>query len=173
MTPRKIAYTALFLALAILLPYTFHMFGIMGRIFLPMHIPVLLCGFLVGAFPAVIVGLAAPLLSHLMTSMPPAYAVPLMSLELPMYGLVTGLTYRYMKMNIYLSLIIAMIVGRIAFAAGLIVLGRFMELPYGPLEFFAGGVVLSGWPGIILQIIVIPPIVAALRKSMATAPQLQ
>ena len=69
---RFITHTALYLALAILLPIGFHAFGFAGRIFLPMHIPVLLAGFLVGPMAGIIVGILAPPLSHLMTSMPPS-----------------------------------------------------------------------------------------------------
>jgi len=55
---------------------------------------------------------------------------------------------------------------RIAFALGLFLLGAFIELPYGPLEFFAaGGAMVSGIPGIVIQIIIIPPLVAALKRA--------
>ena len=166
MDSRKIAHTALFLSLAIILPIGFHMFGIAGRIFLPMHIPVLICGFVIGPLPGLLVGLLAPFLSHLLTSMPPAYAVPLMTMELAIYGLVAGLVYRNLKFNIYLSLLLAMIVGRIVFGLGLFILGLFIALPYGPAEFFAaGGVIFTGLPGIILQFVVIPPAVYAIRRT--------
>jgi len=132
---------------------------------LPMHIPVLICGFIVGAGPAVIVGLLAPILSHLMTSMPPAYAVPLMTMELSLYGFTAALTYRRLKLNIYLSLLIAMIFGRLTFALGLFILGLFIALPYGPAQFFAaGGAVISGVPGIIVQFIIIPPLILSLKR---------
>ncbi len=166
MGPRRIAYSSLFLALAILLPIVFHQFGMAGRIFLPMHIPILICGFIAGPVAGVIIGLLAPFLSHLLTSMPPAYAVPLMTMELPLYGLTAGLAYNKLKLNIYVALIAAMIIGRLAFALGLLILGKFIELPYGPLEFFAaGGAVVTGIPGIIIQIIIIPPIIAALKRA--------
>jgi niacin transporter len=162
---RRVAHTALYLAIAIVLPIIFHQFGIAGRIFLPMHIPVLICGFVVGAWPGVIVGLMAPILSHLLTSMPPAYAVPLMSLELPLYGLTAGLTYKNWQLNIYLSLILSMIMGRLVFALGLLILGLFMALPYGPIQFFAaGGAVMTGIPGIIVQLIIIPPLVTSIKR---------
>lgn len=138
--------------------------------FLPMHLPVLVCGMAMGPAYGILVGLIAPVLSHLMTGMPPTYAVPLMALELPMYALVGGLAYKKLKLNIYVSLIAAMIVGRLAFAAGLAVLGLFMALPYGPVQFIAaGGALLTGWPGILIQLIVIPPIVAAIRRTTEPA----
>ncbi|SYZ74420.1 conserved membrane hypothetical protein [Candidatus Zixiibacteriota bacterium] len=164
--PRRVAHTALYLALAILIPVIFHQFGIAGRIFLPMHLPVLICGFIVGPLAGVMVGLLAPVLSHLLTAMPPLYAVPLMTMELAIYGLFAGLTYRKLHLNIYLALLISMIFGRLAFAAGLALLGLFVELPYGPVQFFAaGGAVVAGIPGIILQILIIPPIVAAVKRT--------
>ncbi|MCX6827809.1 MAG: ECF transporter S component [candidate division Zixibacteria bacterium] len=164
--PRKAAHSALYLALAILLPIIFHQFGIAGRIILPMHIPVLLCGFIVGPVAGMMIGLLAPTLSYFLTGMPPLYAVPLMTLELPLYGLIAGLAYCKMRLNIYLTLIIAMVFGRLAFALGLVVLGRFIDLPYGPLQFFAaGGAMVAGLPGIILQLLIIPPMVAAVNRT--------
>ena len=87
LSARLATHTALYLALAVLLPIGLHATGLGGRVFLPMHIPVLLAGFLMGPQTGVLVGLLAPALSYLLIGMPPAYAVPLMSLELPMYGL--------------------------------------------------------------------------------------
>jgi len=160
-----VTQTALFLALAVVLPVGFHAFGIAGRVFLPMHFPVLLAGFLVGPYSGLTVGLMSPLISHLITGMPPAYAVPLMSLELPLYGLVAGLAYQKLRLNVYVALVAAMIVGRIMFGLGLFILGMFMELPYTATIFFStAGPILAGLPGMIAQIVVIPIIVAAVRR---------
>jgi len=160
-----ITHVALYLALAVIIPIGFHAFGLGGRIFLPMHIPVLLAGFLAGPVCGVVVGLLAPGLSFLLTGMPPTYAVPLMSLELPIYGLIAGLAYNRLKLNIYISLIIAMIFGRLMFALGLLVLGMFIKLPYTAAAFLsAGGAVITGLPGIAVQIVLIPIIVASLKR---------
>jgi riboflavin transporter FmnP len=169
--PRKVAHSALYLAIAIVLPIGFHQFGLGGRIFSPMHIPVLICGFTVGPMPAVLVGLMAPVLSHLLTGMPPTYAVPLMTMELAMYGLSVGMVYKWMKikneiLRIYIALILAMIVGRLVFAFGLFALGLFIEMPYGPAQFFAiGGAVMTGLPGIAVQLVIIPPLVAVIKRT--------
>lgn len=167
-TPSKtkfIAHSALYLALAVLLPIGFHAFGVAGRLFLPMHLPVLLAGFLIGPYSGLVVGLLAPSLSHLLTGMPPTYAVPLMSLELPMYGLIAGLAYNRLRLNIYIALLAAMIVGRLMFGLGLLLLGLFIELPYTAAAFFSsGGALMSGIPGIVIQIVIIPIIVAAVRR---------
>jgi hypothetical protein len=161
----KISHTALYLAVAIILPFLFHQFGVAGRIFLPMHIPVLLCGLTVGALPGIIVGLLGPFISHMLIGMPPAYAVPLMCMELPVYGLVAALTFRKFGFNIYLSLLSAIIIGRIVFAFGLFILGLFISLPYGPAQLFAAGsAFLTGIPGVIIQIVIIPPTVLAIKR---------
>jgi riboflavin transporter FmnP len=163
-----LTFSALFLALALVLPIGFHAFGIAGRMFLPMHIPVLLAGFLVGPASGLLVGLFAPLLSHLMTGMPPSYAVPLMSLELLMYGLISGLFYRKWRMNLYLALILAMILGRLMFGLGLFVLGMFIKLPYSAAFFFSSaGPILTGLPGIVLQLFLIPILVTAVKRRSA------
>ena len=160
-----VTQTALFLALAVILPVGFHVFGIAGRIFLPMHFAPLLAGFLVGPYSGLAVGLMSPVIAHLTTGMPPAYAVPLMSLELPLYGLVAGLAYRRLRLNIYIALIAAMIVGRIMFGLGVFVLGMFVKLPYDAAAVFSlAGPLLVGLPGIGAQLLVIPIIVAAVRR---------
>jgi riboflavin transporter FmnP len=162
---RFITHTALFLALAVLLPIGFHSFGVLGRVFLPMHIPVLLAGFIVGPVSGFVVGILAPVVSYLMTGMPPTYAVPLMSVELPIYGMIAGIAYVRLRMNIYVSLLIAMIFGRVMFGLGLFVLGIFINLPYSAAAYFsAGGALWAGLPGIALQLVLIPIIVAGVKR---------
>ncbi len=160
---RQLVGTALFLALAVVLPIAFHQFGMAGRLFLPMHIPPLLAGFVFGPVSGILVGALAPSLSAVMTGMPPLYAVPLMSLELPLFGLAAGVCYQVYKLNLYVSLIIAMIMGRLGFALGLMFLGWFIDLPYGIREFFLVAVP-AGLPGMIIQLIIIPPLVLGIRR---------
>jgi hypothetical protein len=161
-----IAQSGLYLALALILPFGLHAFGVAGRIFLPMHIPVLLAGFLVGPTSGLVVGLLAPSLANLMTGMPPAYAVPLMSMELPIYGLIAGLAYARLKLNIYIALLAAMVLGRLMFGLGLVILGHFMDLPYTATIFFsATGPMLAGLPGVMIQLFLIPVVVAAVKRS--------
>jgi uncharacterized membrane protein len=162
---RFVSHTALYLALAVLLPVAFHALGAGGRVFLPMHVPVLLAGFLAGPLSGLLVGLLAPGLSNLLTGMPPTYAVPLMSTELPIYGLVAGIAYQRLKLNIYFALLIAMMFGRIMFGLSLLVLGIFIDLPYTAAKFFSvGGAIVAGLPGIIIQLLLIPIIVAAIKR---------
>ncbi|MGB7062586.1 MAG: ECF transporter S component [Candidatus Zixiibacteriota bacterium] len=161
LTNKEITLTALFITLGITLPIVFHQVALAGRIFSPMHIPVFLAGIFVGPVSGLIVGLVCPLLSFLLTGMPPPYAVPLMSLELPVYGVSIGLLIRIIKLPI-LSLLLAMILGRLAFALGLFIFGLFLSLPYGP-EAFIKVSVITGLPGIALQLILIPLLVEAVQ----------
>ncbi len=148
-----------------MLPIGFHAFGLAGRVMLPMHLPVLLAGFLTGPLSGFVVGILAPGLSYLFTSMPPAYAVPLMSLELPAYGLMAGLLYKRFHLNIILATISAMFVGRLIFALSLFLLGLFMEMPYDVATFVsASGPLMTGLPGIIVQLLLIPTIVATIHR---------
>lgn len=134
-----------------------------GRIFLPMHIPVLLAGFINGPVSGLVIGLLAPGLSFALTGMPPSYAVPLMTIELCLYGLTAGLFYYRLRLNLYIALIVALVLGRVGFAIGMVILGLFIELPYGVGTYFSVAVV-AGLPGIIIQIVFLPPIVAAVMR---------
>lgn len=159
----QLARTALFLALAVSLPIVFHQFHMGGRVFLPMHIPVILAGCVAGPVSGAVVGIISPGLSFVLTGMMPGYAVPLMSIELTLYGLIAGLAYHHLRLNIYLALLITLIVGRLGFALGLVMLGLFINLPYGVTTYFTV-VLVTGLPGIGLQVLLIPPIVAALAR---------
>ncbi len=99
----------------------------------------------------------------MLTSMPPGYAVPLMTIELCIYGLTAGLFYYRLRLNIYIAMIVTLVLGRIGFAIGLLILGLFLELPYGVKTYFSVAVV-GGLPGIVIQLIFVPPIVAAVMR---------
>ncbi len=159
------------IALAVTLPIAFHQFSLAGRIWLPMHLPVLLAGFLGGPVSGLLVGLGAPLISHLITGMPPTYAVPLMTVELAIYGLVAGMAYARLGLNVVLSLVLAMIAGRLLFGVSLALLNLIWKMPYGAVEFFARlGFADTSWPGLLVQLVTIPPLVAIYARSQRTSP---
>lgn len=161
LTSKEITLTALFITLGITLPLVFHQMALAGRIFSPMHIPVFLAGIFIGPVSGLIVGLICPVMSFLLTGMPPPYAVPLMSLELPVYGVAIGILIRLIKFPV-LSLLLAMVLGRLAFALGLFVFGLFLSLPYGPKEFIKISVI-TGFPGIVIQLILIPLLIETIK----------
>lgn len=161
------AKSALFLALAVLLPVAVHPLGdSMGRVLLPMHIPVLLAGFLIGPASGLLVGLLAPGLSHLIsgTGMPPVDRIAPMAIELAVYGFVAGMAYVRLRLNVYVSLIIAMILGRLMFGVGQLVRGLMAGLSFGDAEFLSWAAMAAGLPGIMLQLVLIPILVAGVRR---------
>ena len=100
----KLVLTSLFIACGLLLPLAFHTFGMGGRTFLPMHIPVFMGGLLLGWLPGFIIGALTPLLSCLLTGMPPLIpSLPMMIVELALFGLVAGYLYYDKRQNIYLG----------------------------------------------------------------------
>lgn len=155
------------LAVGILLPYiTAHGLGLPGTVLLPMHIPVLLCGFLCGPARGAMLGLLLPVLSSVLTGMPSLYPMaPIMAVELMTYGLVTGLLYHKTKLGmrhvgIYLSLLIAMVCGRVMYGLTFQILFAISgELK--ALTVWAAAV--TGLPGIMVQVLLVPPVVMAVN----------
>jgi len=161
---RWLVLTALFIALGVVLPIGFHSFSVLaGRMFLPMHIPVLIAGLFLGRSSGLLVGLVCPILSFLLTGMPPPDKVLTMTLELPLYGLAGGIAYRSLRIPLVVSLLIALTVGRLAYAFGLVIIGQFLALPFTPLQFLQYSTIVGIW-GIILQFVIIPPVVKGLEK---------
>jgi len=156
---KNITFTAMFIAIGVLLPMAFHAFALGGPIFLPMHIPVILAGLLLGPFFGVAVGMFAPLLSSLITGMPVMYPMlPIMIVELSLYGALSGLLYKNLKLPIYISLPIAMIIGRIGY--GLMWWVLLQINVHAAAGVFAA--IQTGIPGIAIQLIIIPLIIAAI-----------
>lgn len=157
------------LAVAMVLPLLTGNVPTIGNMLCPMHIPVLLCGFLCGWQWGLAVGLIAPILRSFIFGMPPLYPNALgMMFELAVYGLVAGLMYQKLAkkpVNVYITLIAAMICGRIVWG-----IARFAMFGLVGTEFsfkaFISGAVLTAWPGIILHILIIPPIVIAVEKAL-------
>jgi niacin transporter len=165
---RKMITAAIMIALGVLFPQIFHMIGgpNLGSILLPMHIPVLLTGFIVGPFYGFLAGLLTPALSSLLTGMPPISPVPilfLMMFELPIYGLISGYLFERKRMNIFVSLMIAMFFGRLSYGLGIIFLSNVFMMNIPP-AITVWSAIVSGLPGIILQIVLIPLTVKILEK---------
>ena len=155
---------ALCIAFGLVLPMFFHMIGA-GTAFLPMHIPVLLCGLVFGWPYGAICGLIVPILSSVLTGMPPIFpTAAAMMLELCAYGALTGFLYRKLRWNVYTALICAMLGGRIVSGAANAVFMNMASKPYGFAAFISASFV-EALPGIIIQIILIPILVMALEKA--------
>jgi thiamine transporter ThiT len=162
---RDLILTAFFIAMGIILPIAFHYFGGTGPVFLPMHIPVLLCGFVCGYKYGLIAGIVTPLLSSILTGMPPIFPIgTAMVCELATYGLLCGLLYRSFKKNIYLSLIVSMLGGRVVSGIANMIFFGIASKPY-TLSVFLTSAFVTAIPGIIIQIILIPVMIIALEKA--------
>ncbi len=166
MNVKNLVYSSLFIALGVLIPQIFHLTGgpALGGIFLPMHFPVLIAGFLCGPITGLVTGIVSPLLSSAVTGMPPVPRLWFMIVELAVYGITSGVLYFKMKKNIFLSLAAAMVLGRLAYGiVFLVVVNLFgITLPFG-LGLAAS--LAKGVPGIFLQIIIIPIVIRALERS--------
>lgn len=165
---RKLVLSAFFMALGIVLPFLTGQIQQIGNMLLPMHIPVLLCGFICGWQYGLTVGLVTPLLRSAMFGMPPIMpTAAAMAVELAVYGLTTGILYARLPKKvpyIYVSLLGAMIAGRVAWGIASIALYGIAGNSFS-MQIFLSGALLNAIPGIILQIILIPAIMIALKRA--------
>lgn len=165
---KKLTLSAMFLALAFIMPFLTGQIPQIGSMLCPMHIPVLLCGFFCGAPWGLAVGFVAPILRSFALGMPPMFPTAFcMAFELAAYGFVAGWLYDKLpkkKSYTYVSLIGAMGIGRLVW--GMMMLGcmAFDTSKFG-LSAFVTGAFMNAMPGIILQIVLIPIIVIGLGKN--------
>lgn len=169
---RDLVYAAVCLALCMVLPFLTGQIPEIGGMLCPMHIPVLLAGFLCGPWWGAGIGFAAPLVRYLLFGMPPLLPVGLpMMFELLTYGLMAGLLYRLLssrRAGIYASLIGAMLTGRVVWGAAAVIVYGAMNKPFTWAAFFAGAFA-NAVPGIVIHIILIPVLVLALQKAKIIA----
>ena len=167
LTPvKKLVFTAVCAALCLVLPMAFHSVPNAGMIFLPMHIPVLLCGLICGWPYGGVCGLIGPLISSLITGMPPAAMLPSMMVECCAYGFVTGMLMRHVHTkhavaDLYISLVSAMVVGRVV--AGFAKAWIFTP-GVAPFAWVTTSLV-AGIPGIAIQLVLMPMVVFALTRA--------
>ena len=169
---RRMVSAAMCVALCVVLPIAFHAVPNAGSIFLPMHIPVLLCGLVCGWHYGFLCGLLGPLLCSLITGMPPAAYLPPMMVECAVYGAVCGVMLRFLRtgrlaLDLYIALGTAMVAGRVA--AGI-----------AKALIFTPGITMGAWvtasfvtaaPGILIQLILIPQVVGLLMKARYLPPR--
>ena len=163
---KRMTLAAVCVALCVVLPIAFHSIPDAGTVFLPMHIPVLICGLICGWPYGLLCGLLGPLLSSVLTGMPPVAFLPAMMVECGTYGLISGLVLKYVRTrstyaDLYIALIVAMLAGRV-------VSGIAKALIFSP------GMAMSAWitasfvtalPGIIIQLVFLPSVVLTLMKA--------
>lgn len=167
---QKLSLAAMFLAIGQVLPFITGQIPQIGKMLSPMHFPIFLCGFICGPQYGAITGFICPLLRSVLFGMPVMYPSAIgMAFELMTYGLVAGLlTAKFGKDSygkIYLTLIIAMIAGRIVWGLAQTVLLGLQDQTF-TMEAFMAGAFINAVPGIILQLIIIPVLVRLADKRM-------
>lgn len=165
---KKMVLAGFFIALGLVLPFLTGQIQSIGNKLLPMHIPVLLCGFVCGWPIGLIVGFVVPVLRSILFGMPPMFPVALaMAFELATYGFIAGLLYQRLPKtdaNIFVSLILSMISGRMVWGIVSYFLYGFSGTAFS-WSMFTAGAFINAIPGIIIQIILIPAVIIALKKA--------
>ncbi len=169
---QRLVLGALFLATALFLPFLTAQIPQIGSALLPMHLPVIICGFVCGGPVGALVGFIAPLLRSIIWGMPPFYPTAFaMAFELATYGFASGFIYSALKkkpINVYIALVCAMVAGRLVWGAVRLAQSGLAGSAF-PFSAFLAGAVLNAVPGIVLQLLIVPPIVLALKRAKLIA----
>jgi len=163
---RQIPLTALFAALGVVFPPVFHIFGL-GSTFLPMFLPVMLGSMLLSWKFALVLGIFPPVTSWLLTGMPPLVPpiLPLMIIELTTAALTISLLHEHLHWPVWLTLIIAIFIDRLILFFMVTLVARWMALDPAV---FSVAMVAAGFPGIILQLLVVPLAVKLIMSKFPT-----
>lgn len=169
---RKIALTALFISIGLILPFITANIPMIGNMLLPMHYPVFLCGFICGWQYGFLTGLLLPVLRSVLFGFPVFYPTAMaMAVELAAYGLISGLIFARRRTigNLYFSLITAGLIGRILWGIAMFLLLGLNGSSF-PISAFFAGAFINALPGIILQLILIPLLMIFLARTGVIEP---
>lgn len=163
----RLALASVCLGLALVLPLLTGQLPYIGGMLLPMHLPIFLCGFLCGWPYGLLIGFVAPLLRSAVFGMPPLVPMALsMAFELAAYGGVAGLCYAKLSRGVrhtYISLVCAMLAGRVVWGlASAAVYSLFTDGVF-TLSMFWAGAFVNAWPGIAIQLALLPLVMVALE----------
>lgn len=165
---KRTTLCAVCIALCYVLPIAFHSVGLGGALS-PMHIPVLLCGLVCGSGAGFLCGLIGPVLSSLLSGMPPMLMLVRMIPELCVYGLVAGIAMKHLHTgsgpkDVYISLVAAMIAGRIVGGIASTVFYIVTSGVYSVGLWFTS-YFIEGIPGILVHLLLVPVLVFSLQKA--------
>lgn len=157
---------ALIIAMGLLVPTVFHLTSVSGAIFLPMHLPILVGAAFVSPWIALVAGALTPLASSIATGMPPLFPIAfLMSFELAVYGWVMSWMLKKRRVNVYVSLITAMVAGRAVLGLAAVATTSLFAVQLNPFMYMKGAI-LTGLPGMALQLLLVPVLIKALSASL-------
>lgn len=170
---------ALFCALGALLPQAFHCFGaVSGQAFLPMHLPAMCAGLLLGPTAGAITGLVSPLLSYLLTggSMPILIKVPFMMLEVATYGAAAAVAFRLFGrvcrpcfVRTLLAVLCAQLAGRLVNVLTTVMAVYVLGVTHKAVTMTAAlASIGAGFPGIVIQLLFLPTFLVTLQKITGT-----
>jgi uridine kinase/thiamine transporter ThiT len=165
----KMVLAGLFMALGYVLPFLTGQIPEIGSMLCPMHIPVLICGFICGWPWGLCVGFVTPLLRSLTLGAPMLFPRAVcMAFELATYGAIAGLMHKFLPKKrpyLYVSLLTSMILGRVVWGVSMLVC---MGIKDGVFTFatFIAGAVTNAIPGIIVQIILVPVVVFLIENAL-------
>lgn len=165
---RRLTLSAMLVAVGLLLPFLTGQIRTIGNMLSPMHLPVFIAGLVCGPVWGTAVGAVLPLLRSALFGMPPLMPTAFaMTFELAAYGLFSGLLRRLLPKTLpmlYVTLCASMVLGRVVWGIASLFLYGFMDNAFTWQLFVTNGFV-NAVPGIILQLIIIPPIVRALDRT--------
>ncbi|MDZ7371755.1 MAG: ECF transporter S component [candidate division KSB1 bacterium] len=158
---RLLTLSAMFTALGVLFPMLFHAIGL-GAVFLPMFWPIAAAAFFLPLRETAIVALAAPVLSWLLTGMPPASPpiLQVMVFELETLACTTALLYRK-QFGQWISLAAGLFLSRLTLFLFILILAPLFGLPQ---KVFSIGWTLRGVPGLAAMLLIIPPLAAKVKR---------
>jgi len=162
---KKLTFSSLCLGLCFVLPLLTAGNTQAATMLCLMHFPVMVCGMMCGAPWGVAVGVTAPILRSLMFELPPMFPQAVsMCLEMGTYGLVCGLLAndsRKEAFHVFFDLLLAMLAGRAVWGICMAVFTVFSDMQFSLLLFQES--VMDTWPGIILQLMSLPPLIVYLQ----------
>ena len=157
------AATLFAIAATVALPQAVHIIGAasgmgdaLGMAFLPMHLPIIFVGLIAGPVAGAISGALAPLASFALTGMPVASMLPLMVVELCVYGLVAGLL-RGVRLPSLAKVVVAQVAGRVAYTIAVAIAVAAFGSGMDVASIWTGDLA-AGLPGIVLQLALLPPL---------------
>ena len=94
----NLAFSAMFLAVAFVLPFLTGQIQQIGSMLLPMHLPIIFCSVFCSKSYGFLVGLIAPVMRSAIFNMPPMYPTAIaMSVKLAVMGFLVDFIYKKMK----------------------------------------------------------------------------